>query len=603
MINGDYQLARSIIDGNRQMSDERQRLWHDIFAKYCGFRLSDPDHPDLKDPVENGAIFGVVDTKVAATTPQRPRGAFTPTEKREPYLGHAQQREIAVGHIFRERKLHRTLRKLNALARIAPHAFLKASWDWRDRMPRWEVLSPLECWIDESVSDILDASYIIRRRWFRKHELLDLVEGGVYPRDFLDAISPTPRVPESRFINRYGPDQIEPWVYEVYEIHDLHEGAVYHYSDRYGDFLLVQNQPENLFLPNPFFYLSFNEYLEGQRGLSEGEVIRGPAERLSRLDAIEYAHAKSTVPDILLNPAAFVDPEKAVEQLTRPRRPGQLLELPLQQNYTWAQAIGSTPTPNLPNAFGAARNAAGEDLAYRSGLPPYTRGQTGSKVATELALQKESDATRRAWDILLMQDAVVFCATSGIALLEEHLGENEVLNAGIDDGTGRLKGVAQLYRQSMGFRDPAVYVYEKATGQPHAAAVDYFYCPEAFEDPMTGNPTSRIATLQTLLNASNVVNPASPINGRHIAEALRLELRQPTDFLVPEQPMAPPGVGAAPGAAPPAMPPPAPAPTDPVAAGGLPPTITPPTSPPLPGPLGGAGHPAPVPKGAGLPGL
>jgi len=165
-----------------------------------------------------------------------------------------------------------------------------------------------------------------------------------------------------------------------------------------------------------------------------------------------------------------------------------------------------------------------------------------------------------------------------------------------------LTDVAQLYRHSLGFRDPATYAYEQATGQPHSAAVAYFYAPEAFEDPMTGNPASRIATLQSLFAASNVINPASPINGRHIAEALRLELRQPPDFLLPEQPPQQPGA-MPPGAPPAGAPPPMAPPIDPVTAGGLPPTVAPPTAPPLPGPLGGAGHPAPVPKGVGLSGL
>jgi hypothetical protein len=355
-----------------------------------------------------------------------------------------------------------------------------------------------------------------------------------------------------------------------------------------------------LFLRKPFFTVAFNEYMDGLRGLSDGEVLRNPAERLSRLDAIEYRHAKTSIPQIYINPAAFQDPKKVLEQLTRPTRPGQIFEFALQQGYTWDMAVGSSPTPNLPMAFGTARNAAAEDLAYRAGLPAYTRGQEGSKVATELALQQQSEATRRAWDVTIMQDCVTFAAKAGIALFEEHLDEHEVVAAADDDGSGRVTEVQEVFRASLGFRDPSAYAYEQATGQGHQSAVDYYYTPEPYEDPLAGNPQSELATLQALFAISTAVNPMSPINGRDIADRIRRKLKYGPDFLAPEQPAgAVPGAPAAPGA-PPA--PPAPG-TDPVTAGGAPAGVTGIPTPAL-GPMkGGAGHPAPVPKGAGIPGL
>lgn len=595
MINGDLKLCETIITGHRNLSSERRMRWLDIANKYRGNRVGEDDQGVDGDPVENGALFGVFDTKVAATTPQRPRGSFTPTQKVDPYLTYAANRDALCNHAFRSRALHRSLKQLNAMARLFPHVFIKHTWDWRDRMPRYDVLSPLVCWFDEAAEHALDVSYFIHRKFLRRHEVMDLVEAGLYPKQYFSECQATTRDPESRLLAQYGPDNILP-VYEVFEIHDLHADCVYHVSTNWRqDFLLVQDRPEQLFTPKPFFCVAFNEYLDGQRGLSDGEVLRNPAERLSRLDAIEYRHAKQTVPNLWLNPAAFQDFKKVEEQLTRPRRPGQFYTFPLQQGYTWEQAVGTSPTPNLSVPFATAKNSAAEDLAYRAGLPAYMRGQEGSKVATELALQQQSEATRRAWDVNVMQDVVTFCAKGTIALYEEHLDPHEIVAAADDDGSGRTTNVVEVFRASLGFRDPAVYAYEAASGQSHQAATDYFYTPEPYEDPLAGNPTSRLATFQALLAASTAANPASPIDGRYIAERIRRELKEPMAFLAPEQPQ-----GMPPGAPPGAMPEmPAPG-GDPVTAGGAPvgvPSIPTPAVGPM---AGGAGHPAPTPKGAGI---
>lgn len=603
MIDGDLKLCETLINGHRGLTEERRRLWLDIAAKYRGNRQKTGDEDrNLSDPVENGSLFGIVDTKVAATTPQRPRGCFTPSRKVDPYLTYAANRDALINHTLRERAYHMTLKKLNAMARVCPHVFVKAGWDWRDRMPRFDVLTPLVCWFDEAADDPLDVSYFIHQKFLRKHEVIDLVRNGLYPKGYVEECRASIRPAESRLLEKYGPDQIQP-VYVVYEIHDIHGGAVYHYSlDWQREFLLVQETPEHLFLPKPFFCVSFNEYMDGQRGLSDGEVLRNPAERLSRLDAIEYGHAGAFIPRVFLNPEAFVDPTKVVEQLTRPTQPGQMFKFSLKNGYTWEQAVSASPTPNLPMAFSTARNAAAEDLAYRAGLPAYTRGQEGSKVATELALQQQSEATRRAWDVAIMQDAVTFAAKAGIALYEEHLDEHEVVAAADDDGSGRVTDVQEVFRATLGFRDPSEHAYQQATGQTHASAVDYYYTPEPYEDPLAGNPQSELATLQALYSLSTAVNPMSPINGRDIADRIRRKLKYGPDFLVPEQAQQPaPGAmppGAPPGAATPAPPPPGG--TDPVTAGGAPVGVTGIPTPAL-GPMkGGAGHPAPVPKGAGV---
>lgn len=601
MIDGDVKLAQTLVDGHLRLLDSRITLWRDIAAKYrCHKQAGGPDEANLRDPIENGSMFGVFDTKAAATTPQRPRGSFTPTRKQEPWLGYAQNRDSLVNSVLRARAYQDTLRTINVMARTVPHVFLKASWDWRDRMPRFDVLPPTVCFFDEAAESPLDVSYIIHRRFLRKHELMDRVDRGIYPQTYMQECQASPRGDNSRLTPVYGPDEILP-CYEVFEIHDLHGKAVYHYSNKWRhEFLLQQEEPEQLFCEKPFFCLSFNEFLDGQRGLSDGEVLRNPAERLSRLDAIEYKHAKTSIPMIWVNPGAFQDPKKVLESLTRPTQPGQIFEFALADGHTWASAVGSSPTPNLPMAFATARNAAAEDLAYRAGLPAYMRGQEGSKVATELALQQQSEATRRAWDVLKMQSLVTFAAQRIVSLYEEHLDEHEVLAVADDDGSERVTEVREVYRRALGLRDPAVYAWEKATGTTHQQGVDYFYTPEAYEDPLAGSPTSRLATYQALFSASNVANPMSPIDGRVVAEMIRRELKLPPDFIAPP-PQAPPAPGGAP--APGAMPPLSAGPTDPVSAGGMPagvPSIPTPAIGPM---VGGAGSPTPTPKGQGIPGL
>jgi len=605
MINGDLQLVQTLVTGHLNLTVERLRLWSDIASKYLCDALdaNDTGGVVLSDQVENGALFGIVDTKVAATTPQHPRGSFTPTRQEDPFLSYAQNRERTVAHVFRQRRFHKSLKKVNALARIVSHAFIKHEWDWRTGMPRFLVLSPLECWFDEAAEEPEDVSYYIHRRWIRKHEMIDLVKQGVYDGELLHS-NPNPgyRDPKSRLLLNYRPDTFLP-VYEVYEIHDVHDGSVYHWSPlKPMSFLLEQHTPEQLFTPRPFFCLSFNEYLVGQRGLSDGEVLRNPVERLSRLDALEYAYTKRTTPDLAFNAAAFTNPEQALEELTKPRQPGQILNLDLKSGFTWDQAFRGTPTPNLPMSFAPARNAANEDVFYRAGLPAYTRGQEGSKVATELALQQQSEATRRAWDVNALQDIITFCAVGTIALYEEFLPGDKVLTVGVDDGSGRISETQDIYRATLGFRDPDLVAYQRETGQDHEDGVAYLYTPEAYEDPMAGSPQSKIAQAQQLMEVGFKMGPSSPINMRYQAERLRRLLHEPKDFLNPEappvgpgQPGVPPGAGADPMAQAPG--------TDPVSAGGMPagvPSIPTPAIGPM---AGGAGSPTPTPKGLGIPGL
>lgn len=596
MINGDVKMIETLVDGHDRISKGRRGLWSDIASKYlCDTLEGDNDGPrTLADPVENGALFAVVDTKVAATTPQRPRGSFTPSRQESPYIDYALARERLVAHVFRQRQYELTLKRINALARITSHAFLKASWDWKRQMPRFDVLDPLCCWFDEAAESPEDITYVIRRKWLRKHEMQDLVNAGIYSGHLL-AAHPNPgfRDPESRLVET-PMDKILP-VYEVFEIHDYHDGSVYHWSRvAPQEFLLAQRESEQLFNERPFYCLSFNEFVASQRGLSDGEILRNPVERLSRMDALEYAFMKAMVPDLCFNPEAFVNPELARAALTKPRVPGRILDLALRPGFTWEQALSRTPSPVLGVQFESAHNRASEDSAYRAGLPAYSRGQSGSKVATELALQQQSEATRRAWDVLKMQGLITFAATSTIGLYEEHLPENAVIATATDDGSGRVTQVREVYRATLGFRDPDLYAWQKETGQSHEDAVSYFYVPDPYDDPMAGSPQSRIAQAMQLYQAAVAV-PGGPLNPWYQGEILRRELHEAPDFLNP-QPQA-----GAPGAAPPGAMPELPAPGgDPVTAGGAPAGV--PSIPtPAVGPMaGGAGHPAPTPKGAGI---
>lgn len=613
----DFNDARSLIRKHRDLATTRQSRIGDIHAIYACDQWATTDENASpfggRESVEDGSIYGVIDTKVAATTPLRPRVVVTPEVLEEPEPGEAnptmleefafenlrrrrfaQARQRYIHHLFHEGQVAATYKRLNTIARIAPHAFLRADWSPRHQRPMIRAFSPLEVWVDDAADTWDDVEYIIHATFLRKHEVQRRVQAGLYEQDLVKRLGgkygkrPTwSRMPKTEF----KPDEFME-VATVYEVHDLVSGTVLHVADAFEDEpLLSWDQPWYQFLPNPFHYIHFAEWLAGMRGISDGEVLHGPAQRIARLAAIEYFAGKAGVPDYILNHNAVDDPKVLQEQWAKPRRPGSTLQVGVRPGLM-GELVGLTPTPNTQPALAGPKQTAQQDLAFRAGVPSYQRGEPEPRVAaTYGALQQQAEATRRGWDIQVMQGAVTWTCEAFIAIAEEFMPAHAVVQIQDFDPTGHVQGTSKVHRASMDFRDPAEWAAAASLGATPTTARSYFYSVEPYEDPMAKNPQAQIALDMQLLQAAST--GLVPIDPMAVVESLRQSLGRGPDFIKrdwtpPQQQQAP---GAMPGA--PQVP------ADNLAAGGMPPGVQDVPTPAVGAMAGGAGAPAPVPAGMG----
>lgn len=616
--------ARQFVQKHRDLAETRRQrfgLLHGMYA--CNVWNSTDNNAGMfggVEEVEDGSLYGIIDTKVAATTPLRPRIAVTPDileqddeemlDEQNPeavnaHLEHlatlavenrrrvrfANARQRYLHYLFDQGELHRTLHKLNAMARVVPHAFLRADWNPRLCRPVLRAYSPMEIWFDEGADSWDDVEYIIHATFPRPHEIKRRVECGIYEEDLARRITYAPRPDWSRvMVEAYAPDGFVDCV-PIYEVFDLVNGCVMHLTDACGDTpLLHQEQPLYQFQKNPIHYLSFIEYINGMRGLAESEVMAGPAQRLARLASIEYFAAKAGVPDYLLNMNAVDDAKSLQEQWSKPRRPGSTLQVGLRQGME-DKLVTLTPTPNVQLALAGAKATAAQDLGFRAAVPGYQRGEPEPRVAaTYGALQQQAEATRRGWDIRLMQRAVVWWAEAAINIAEEFMPAHQVVTVTEQDPTGRTTGTAKVFRAKMDFRDPAEWAYAESIGTTPPEARSYFYSMEPFEDPMTKNPQAELAMDMQMLEGA--ASGAVPINAKYLVERIRQNRNYGPEFIDQswQRPQAP-------GAQSPAGAPQTP--TDTPEGGGMPPGVVPVPTPAQGSMLGGAGAPAPVPAGAG----
>lgn len=622
----DVHAASLLVQKHRSLADTRRTAFAELHAMYACNQWNTTDtNAGLfggAESVEDGSLYGIIDTKVAATTPLRPRIAVTPdilededdeeVNEQDPQAVQMKLERLAVlatenrrrarfaanrqrylHYLFDEGDLHLTLHRLNALARVVPHAFLRADWSPRLNRPVLRAFSPLEVWLDEAADCWEDVEYIIHATFPRKHEVERRVQAGLYEQDLVRRITYAPRPEWSRlFRDAYQPDTFIDCV-PIYEVHDLLNGRVMHLADACGeDPLLEQDQPLYAFQENPFHYLSFVEYLTGLRGLADAEILQGPSQRLSRLAAIEYFSGKAGVPDYILNTNAVDDVKAAQEQWNKPRRPGSTLQVGLRQGVKPEELVGITPTPNVQPALSGPKQTAQQDLAFRAGVPNYQRGEPEPRVAaTYGALQQQAEATRRGWDIRLMQKCVVWWAGAAVALAEEFMPEHQVVTFREQDPTGRATKTAKVYRAKMDFRDPAEWAHAASIGTEPPEARSYFYTMEPFEDPMTKNPQAELAMDMQMLEGA--ATGAVPIDPMYLAERIRQNRGYGPEFI--KRDWQPPAAAPAPGSSP------AGAPTDTPEGGGMPPGVVPVPTPAQGAMLGGAGAPAPVPMGAGAP--
>lgn len=448
-------IAAHIERAKAQQTDwDRRRAFYQ--CKHWG--STDSEQGDLY--LENGHLFGFVDSMVASICPPNPRVTANAKHRIEEKIEAAFFRQALINNAFYEQELFDVLWKGSTHASVYGLGIFKCLWNESERMPDYIAIDPRHFFFDRTSTRWKDVRYCIELAILTRAEF----ESRVKKKNSRDKR----RVYDEDIANRARADRYPTWLLDernkndldesvrkvfqyivVYEVLDFTANRAYHMLEGVEDPLWEGDLPY-VFVRNPYRRLVFNEDLETLGGLGDATIIENPLGHADELDTLELRFAQSCIPITALNKNAVDDIEKTVQDLQTKTSPGDAWVLDLKDGFKPSDAIGFTPTSQLSPNFTAVRSRIDDDIMFRLGMPQYTRGVAGtSDVATDLALIQEALQTRQGRRITALNSVIRFLAESTIGLYEEFMTDEETIAARL----GRRK-YATVQRSRLMARDP-----------------------------------------------------------------------------------------------------------------------------------------------------
>ena len=592
---------RGLIDTHRSKSHIEQREWDRMRSWYtsdawdavgdqpqgAGGTLGEEDLS-----METNYPYAFVDTMVANISPGNPE--VTVNARRKELHDAAKYREALINDTLRRTNGHRLIWRAASSASIYPRTFVKTVWNFRRRSPDFLNVDPRHVWFDMSAARWEDVRYVIEVTVLTREDFNSRVAGpdsedGMYDPEVAKNAS-FGQYPEwlqdrqrDRSLLNDASKEVFEWV-TIYEVYDFFGGG------RYYHFLEDQDQPlfggelPYRFVRNPFYLLAFNDNLSDIGGLSDVKLIKPVLERLNELDTLILWHAQTSIPITMVNTGLVDNPERIRSQLREATSPGSIVEVAGKANATISDIIGNTSTPALAPEFMGARDRCIQIIEFILGIPQYSRGVVGvSDVATEVALADTATRTRNGRRMKEIYDLVSWQAKSITGLYEEFMAEDVVLPIRLlgSSDTVHITRASMLAREVLSARgeDPLEYDYEAV--------------------PYSPTENNRLVQLRNLATYFPMLAESPAVDQQRLMRKM-LELLQMQDVLKDEKQLA--AEQAAAQAPPPGgevpMPPGGLSEEDTRASGALPPG----TEPVLPpNPMGGAGHPSPMPGFQGAP--
>lgn len=597
----DPKTLSTILKAHVKRAQEEHESW-DRHRAYYRCEHWGQVHPDGEELfVENGHLFGFVDTMTASVVPPTPRVTVNPRKNDEKTRLAAKYREALINYSFYEGKLHRVLWKAATTASVYPRSIIKTVWNQGKSRPDFLAIDPRNFFFDLTASRWEDIRYAVevtvltaadfqarvrrpknKKQYDRMYdrETAKLASFSQYP-SWLQSKKNTSPSTSSKEIQG-----VFKWV-TVYEVWDFTTDTYYHMLEG-EDTPLYEGDFPYVFTRNPFSLITFNDNMENIGGLSDAQLIENPLSRLDELDTLELRFAQSTIPVTTLNEQFVEDPERAADDLQNKTSPGDVWRIQGKDMASISDIVGQTPTSQLSPNFAAVRTKISEDILFRLGMPQYMRGGANtSELATELALINQALQTRQGRRIKLLEDAIQHIAENTIGLYEEFLTAGNILPIRL--GREEFLEVSRLHLQ---VRNPEIAEEALKRNLPiePPLAVDYEVVPF---NPSANSKSAQLGRIMQFMQL--LVN--NPLIDQQKFMIKLLELLELGDDMLatPEQVQA--AAAAAQGLPQEGAPAPGSAPTDTVEGGGLPPGIGEPAAEtPANGAMaGGEGHPSPSP--------
>ena len=591
----DPKTLATIIKAHVKRAQEEHEDWDRHRAFYRCERWGN-SHPDTEELfVENGHLFGFVDTMAASVVPPTPRVTVNPRRNDETTRLAAKYREALLNYSFYESSLHQILWKAATNASIYPRAIVKTVWNQPKQRPEYLSIDPRNFFFDLTAARWDDIRYAVEVTVLTAAEFQARVRRGKHKKQYdrmydrevakLVTYANYPSWLQSkRNSNTTANKQIREvfkWV-TVYEVWDFTTDTYYHMIDG-EETPLYEGDLPYVFTRNPFSLLTFNDNIENIGGLSDAQLIENPLGRLDELDTLELRFAQSTIPVTTLNEAFVEDPERAVDDLQNKTSPGDVWRIQGKDMASISDIVGQTPTSQISPNFSNVRAKISEDVLFRLGMPQYMRGGAGSaELATELALINQALQTRQGRRIKLLEDVIQNIAENTIGLFEEFLSPGDILPIRL----GRREFL-EVSRRHLQVRDPDIAEKSLQQNVPvePPLAVDYEVV------PFNPSANSKSAQLGRIMQFMQLL-VGNPLIDQQKFMLKLLELLELGDEMLatPEQ------VQAAAGGGPQEAPAPE-GPTDTIAGGGLPQGVGEAAAPTAAtgAMAGGEGHPFPLP--------
>lgn len=594
----DPKTLATIIKAHVKRAEEEHENWDRYRAFYRCERWgnTNPDSEELF--IENGHLFGFVDTMTASVVPPTPRITVNSRKDNDETRMAAKYREALLNYSFYESGLHKTLWKASTHASIYPRGILKTVWNQQKQRPEYLSIDPRNFFFDLTAARWEDIRYAIevtvltaaefqarvkreknKKQYDRMYnrEVAKLVTYESYP-SWLQS-KKNSKNHENKQIR-----EVFKWVV-VYEVFDFTTDTYYHMVDG-EDEPLYEGELPYVFTRNPFSLLTFNDNIENIGGLADAQLIENPLGRLDELDTLELRFAQSTIPVTTLNEAFVEDPERAADELQNKTSPGDVWRIQGKDMASISDIVGQTPTSQLSPNFSQVRSKISEDILFRLGMPQYMRGGAGAAdLATELALINQALQTRQGKRIKMLEDVIRQIAENTMGLYEEFLSPGDILPMRI----GR-EDFLEVSRKHLEVRDPVIAeeAHRKNIQVEAPLSVDYEVVPF---NPSANSKSAQLGRLmqfmQLLLNNPLIDQTRLMIKILELLELGDEMLASPQQVQAAAQAMqTPPGSEGQPQM-----------PTDTVEGGGLPPGVGEPAAgtEAMGAMAGGEGYPTPSP--------
>jgi len=561
----DQSVFPSIIAAHIQQAQKENPEWDRRRAMYrcqnwkSEGNISDVD-PDLK--TESGALYAYADTMVASVVPPNPRVSCL--ARRNALKEAARYRAALVNDTLQRSHADLVLWRQATHATVYPRGIIKAVWNQKKGRPDFINIDPRNFFFDMEASRFEDIRYCIEVTVMSKAEFLTRVPGTgkANPLQIYDGNV----AKKVKFANypawlkdpKTGRAEISDAIRKVFEwcvIFEVYDftvpgGRYFHFAQDVKEPLFSGDLPY-VFVPNPFFPLSFNDNLEDPGGLSDAELVEGPVRRRDELLTLELRFAQATIPVTVVDEAEMDDPEEFKTQLANATSPGDVVSFKGKNGRRASEVLGQTPTAALSPSFMSIDQKLDNEIMFRLGMPQYTRGVAGaSNIATELALVDAALRTRQGRRSKLVNHVVEFMAKATVGLYEEFMDADSTLPVRL--GKAEFMEIA---RQNLAARDPKVAEKILAEGGSIEDPLDIDY--EVYAYSPVEN--SKSALLQKIEKFAQQLFGNPIVNQEKLMKFLLESLDIPDgDELVQEPQAAPPAPGApgAPTGAPPPKTPP-----------------------------------------------